>query len=624
MNRMSHTNLPIHCEPPHDFESIADLIERLGRPPEAIVNQWCRQLRSAAINCLSEGDSPDTSGSTELPEIDLSKWTVLSTGELRCEDRTYPVCSQPVASQPISKESERRIEAFRRKLLESDVTRADDKGSPLLSRHSNTTSSRIPKNKSSDSTRTRPTAKSAGVVSAVLLIVVAIVWWTIRQPSDSIAKGDPIRSAEPSTSLPNPNPESNRFREDATSLSSEATVLETFDSELNDTENDAEAFDDRSSLLAPVNEFVPNLAMPSIHPSPLETDDSDSTSVDKAIMPSVNELKKGDALEEEPVTSAAEKPQPVRLAKVQAITLPATSGEEASNSIEGLSSDNLFLDFPYPIDLRLEEQPSDRAYLIRDGKDRQTIATLRADDSGQFVFAWDKEGKKRPVANLLQHGRLKDGNGHTLYLRPCIEADPWTMPFAESDYQPTWDLGGMIPPQVSRLSVEFELPDEIEVGWIEPVQGDRPRSSRALAVLSHKEFEFVQVAVLLNMRCSRKFAVKIRFAARLDPALPWQTFTEAGLTQWSSQLLQHSGLLEQQRNRLEAIYAQADTLGRRNLQDNRENMKAQIEWVTKITTRAAQLQAMVTTLGVQGKLRFEIVCRWPDTDQKILTMTPLP
>ncbi|TWU45300.1 hypothetical protein Q31b_04710 [Novipirellula aureliae] len=624
---MSHTNLPNHFDPAHDFESIADLIERLGRPPEAIVDQWCEQLRAAGVVSNLDGSSSDVSSSSVLPEIDLSKWTILPSGELRCGDRTYSVGSQKNTlrentlrentlrentRQPISNENQRRVEAFRSRLLEVEFDEHE--------RSELKTCAPAKSVNQSDSNRASSTTKLVGIVAAILAFIAAMVGWAVSRPADSVTIVDASRSAELSPIVPDRNRESKRMVDASTH--SEAMALETFDASRSDSDEHVGTSDDSPIQRMPVHEMIPKLVMPRIHPLVPQTDDIDSADDDNVISPTDVEIEKRDAFEEQPENSAEEKPQPVRIAKVHAIALPDTNAVAESKSIEGLSTNNLSLEFPNSIDLYLEERPSDRSYLICDGKDHQTIAMLRRGASGHLLFAWDNDGKQRIIANSLQQGRLQDAEGHILYLRPCIEADPWAMSFVQSDHQPSWDLGGMIPAQRSKLSVDFTLPDEIEVGWIEPVEVDRPRGSRCLAVLSHKEFEFVQIAVLLNVRCSRKFAAKIRFAARLDPALPWQTFTDAGLAQLSDQLLQQSERLEQQRIRLEAIYGQADTAGRRNLQDNRASMRSQIEWVTQMTTRVSQLQAMATTLGINGNIRFEIACRWPDTDQKILTMTP--
>ena len=207
-----------------------------------------------------------------------------------------------------------------------------------------------------------------------------------------------------------------------------------------------------------------------------------------------------------------------------------------------------------------------------------------------------------------------------VFLRPQIEANPWPLSLDQPDVRPTWDLRGPLPPRASRLAIRFELPRDVEVGWIEPLEETDIRRGRAVAVLTPTDGESVAIGMRLDVRGGRKLSCRVRFAARLDPAMPWQVVSASTLRQLSNQLTEQAAALSRETQRLAAVYERADTLGRRVLRLKQARVAAQSESLREISSRVVELQSLIASLETSATLRLRVWVEWPNETQPILEM----
>ncbi|GAA5505268.1 hypothetical protein [Novipirellula caenicola] len=399
-----------------------------------------------------------------------------------------------------------------------------------------------------------------------------------------------------------------------------------------------------ASLRVPFDSLVPEMIPSSLETSPAfgdaaavsskldsEAELTERTAVDGSSLPVLggeNDEATVDALATHPETEAPESPQRVRTVKVQSLQLPAVQQTAVTQPIGDWPAndavlDRLSLEFPLPIPIAMKRSPAasghpDAVLDLHDTRSETLLASFCRDSAG-LAFQWHETAKSSSQSGLLLHGRLRDATGNVIYFRPRIEADPWPLSFDQSDFHPSWELGGLLPAKVARLVIEFELPEEIEEAWIEPIDSASPRRTSGIAVLTLKDNENVRVGLRFDVKCTTKLACQIRIAGRLDPGFAWQTFTETGLANFANTLLGQADLAEQQIANVEAIYDRAGTDARRILRPRRTAIKSHAEQLAELSRRIAELQSLVALLQTSAKLRFHVSVQWSDGEQIILT-----
>ena len=184
---------------------------------------------------------------------------------------------------------------------------------------------------------------------------------------------------------------------------------------------------------------------------------------------------------------------------------------------------------------------------------------------------------------------------------------------------PSWDLRHPIPPRVTRFSIDFDLPDEIEAGWIESMEPDSLRRSHGLAMLTLQDDDAVSLGIRFDIRCSRKLSCRLRFAGRLDASMPWQVVSVPRLEQYASQLTQQAIVVSNEAQRLDAVYEIAGSSGRRILRIKQKRNDALAEIIRVTSKRVAQLQTLMAMLEAGGTLSVRVWVEWPDTTQTLFT-----
>ncbi|EMI20623.1 transmembrane protein [Rhodopirellula maiorica SM1] len=666
--------------PAGNAESVREILTRLGPPPADIADRWCRQARAIADDIALRTGQPlppidladwfvDDHGTVgvrssptnwEFPAVDDSVSSQPTTAsevdainqqrlaDFRNQIGSEAMPSQTSHDQPATSDTPERIGDVVVDASDNPVGDIDEDDGDAASTKTDARKRR----------RRWPTSTPRIAAAALIVLVLALGWWlagnalfVADSPDTILPDSKSSETSDAAGSSPGDARSDTVSPGNASSKTFDTLPPQTLESfSITDAVVDSDNLLVDPTSVLPFDALVPDRASPTFPPG-LETspqsqsagsislsnldDDADDDPVDVTSIDGSSlsvgvgdaDVPTADALAMHPETEAPESPQRVRTVKVQSFQLPAVEETVETQPIGDWPAsdtvlDRLSLEFPLPIPIAMKRSPASSAnpnalFDFRDTRN-QTLLALLCRDSDQLAFQWQDTAKSSSQSSLLLHGRLRDSTGNVIYFRPRIEADAWALSFDQSDFHPSWDLGGLLPAKVTRLKIDFDLPDEVEEAWIEPIDAASPRRTSGIAVLALKDNENVRVGLRFDIKCTTKLACQIRIAGRLDPAFAWQTFTESGLANFANSLLSQSDLVQQQIASIEAIYDRADTDARRILRPRRTAIKTHAEQLTELSRRVAELQSLLALLQTSAKLRFQVFVRWSDSEQVIL------
>ncbi|WDQ16944.1 hypothetical protein [Rhodopirellula sp. P2] len=257
--------------------------------------------------------------------------------------------------------------------------------------------------------------------------------------------------------------------------------------------------------------------------------------------------------------------------------------------------------------------------------DQTAIATFRAQtDEKESRLEW-LPGALDADRKALLHGRMELAAGRRVYLRPSLRGDAIPVDLAERDGKRKWDLEAPPEPKRSRLSMNLEVPEGVDVGWIEPIENASPRKVRGIAVLSQQDSESVAVVVRVDVQTTRMMTVRVRFGARLDPSMPWQWTDRTDVSQTLAAVTRQMELADLRHTELEAAISRAESSRARRLEARLDQQLDQLESQQKswkmFAERLAELDQLIATLAGQASLSAELFVSWPDDEQPILRLT---
>ena len=630
-------------------ESLSALVQRLGTPPADVIDNWSMQLLSIAGNHEQLHESP-------LPPIELADCSLGENGDLSWKHFVASRVLEHIASS----KSISQINRFRQQLDPDakplDLLPSEPNATPELrdpSFSNEVIQEEVDSATLSDSEEACLDAKSSvgprvkqGLFVAAALACCAIggsVIYNAMRVETVVAEKTKTPTDIPQTFNtdvgelgPNTTGIGGRVLPSTDPMGSEAITaedLETFESmseaELASFESAATEQKDAFSL----DDLMPPTASFVIEPNSDEVETAKSASAQSAgsevsIESSGGEvstsdqagaLAKSEMLQEADDSSVApvESLQETRKSSVMSVELNAIDDTKEPTWIAESILKGPLLEFPFDVPLELSGDSS--PWEIRDTRKKTLVGQLLCDSEGSR-FNWSETARQSPSVSSFAHGRFKDQGGSMVYLRPTIVADAWPLRIDRPDVMPTWNLGHPIPPKVSRIQVDFDLPEDIEVGWIEPIESDAIRRARGLAVLSPQDGETVSLGVRLDVRCSRKLTVRVRFAGRLDSSMPWQVVSGSLLEQFANQLTQQAMLVSNEKTRLSRVYELAGSSGRRILRVKQSRNDDRADMIRETSERVAQLQGLLASLAVEGFLRANVWVEWPDTRQELLVM----
>lgn len=616
-------------------ETLDSLIERLGTPPRDIVDSWCDQLRSVASSHEAESGNP-------LPEIKLDQWAITTDGDLLLRGRRYKISDDGPRASPASLD---RIQSFQRHLTSEHQVKSKrwsalvasqfpSKRSASSSKAADDSRNLSEKKAKRDSSGRQTRAVAIAGIAVCAIAAGFILFRVARSTNDSIAQNSvavkteqaaPLPASVP-TDPPNSGTDLRTAETDGSEASGETVTLETFElpPELeSDLELDIELSMSLDGLVPLLDD--PEVSDPESSPPESESNDSSDeeniSNTDRSNVASTSDAKQestgpsaSQIADDEPVPT--ESPQQTRQSTVMSVKLANADDIDTVVALSDSPMSGLKVDFPYEVPLEVKEQ--DDVWSIHDARKDVSLAVIRAAADGTEL-SWSNTAKQSPNVSALAHGRLTDGAGNTIFLRPTIESDPWSFGFEKSDVMPTWNLGDPIPPKVTNLEVQFHLPEDIEFGWVDPIDPGKLRRTRGTAVINTAGDEEVSLGIRFDIRCNRKLACRMRFAARLDPSMSWQIVSTPLLAQFSSQLTQRSTAISKEGERLAKVYRSLDRRAAkrfiRNKQDHVKDLAAQAETAAQ---RVAKLQTLLARLESQATIGFRVWVEWPDTEQTLL------
>lgn len=582
--------------PCDERESVAQLIERLGPPPPDVLQSWSDDLRAMAVEREASSDQP-------LPPITAAELYVTASGRL---------CWQGLEAETIATSEH----------PQSPVSIANlDSLLQSLGGHQSTPSSAAAEKPTvtRKARKRRPHGKKFALIVAALGL--SLIWLTKSLPSFMSRDASPM--IDPGTSVtaqstpaqwsspqvaerrPPHRRTTSNLRNDEHDLSVARTAvaadvpLERITDMPADRIPKIDHFEEIPSFdtLLPLAE---NLFEPAEPSETIGNSSTDRIAVDAP----------------DPASIAAAPPPAQTQSVITAVQLPSRSDRITATSIAESAHKDLKLEFPTA--LPLEIVSGQDVWLIEDTTTSEPVASLRSAD-GVSQFRWLESAAASSAAAALVHGRLSGPQGQRIYLRPTVQADPWQLNFETSEAHPSWQLHHPLLPRTSRLAIEFELPEDVELGWIEPLPPTDVRRGRAIAILRPAEEEQFALGMRIDVRGGQSLTCRIRIAARLDPAWPWQSCATPNLDQFAAWATQRLEAMSAEDVQLATRAESADRQQRRIFSSRRDQLERSADAMRDTLARVNRLQALISQLETTAALHCRVWVPWPDEDQTILT-----
>tara|TARA_R110002049_G_scaffold4601_6_gene32893 strand:- start:95598 stop:97754 length:2157 start_codon:yes stop_codon:yes gene_type:complete len=658
------------------YESLAQLVRRLGPPPGDVLDRWSDNVYQQAASALMANRS--------VPPIDVEQWLVATDGELVVKGHIEPPAdtssvSPNIHPPDIQKLAQEHAAKFRQQFDASSTSLpapaandAPEQGpssesmTPSEPEPSKETASKKTEQKTTKQDQTKPKKTAPkktlrGVVVGGLLVAsaatIGVILYRASRPADPIAQQVSSRPVQDGVAhntradSPNTRPVGETSQDNRASVNTDS--LETFEMAM----STSEASVDPSSELLSLDALAPSMPMLSIDldsTSPSSTADSDGptapmtageptsteapSSEDSTTSAMTTSAMLSTGAGDDPLAASDEKdepdesPQQTRRVSETAVELPKIDDVDSNIVLLESPLNAPALKFPFNVDLAVRPDASGASdqWDVVDGKRKNVLANIRVQGEGdprQSTFRWTESAKRTSTASLLHHARLIDASGQTVYLRPKIVSDRYGISFDQSDAKPSWDLSSPIPPRVTRLSIDFDLPTEskdrdgIELGWIEPVETTDPKRTRGLAVLTPTDGETIAVGIRFDVRCTRKLSARVRTFGRLDSKMPWQLISRPVLRSAADQVTARATQLSQLSTQMAAMYSRAGSDQRRMLSPKRDAIEQESQRIAEISQRLAELESLCNRIETEVPIRFRVWVQWPDAQQDLLVMT---
>ncbi len=615
---------PLHEPLSVQQQTLDQLVRTLGMPPPEIEHDWRQQILSLAHTWQQTHGVP-------LPALQLSDLWVDADNRLSLRSETLTAARQAASGHLADEPNQAPPNA---------PTPAADK----FALEPASTSDRV-----LDSTKASRLSWGRITVAATALAAcaaAAVPWGTVfRADAESHggqARHDTERSIDETSSAATsaapsawPARSADRNAAQAGPLAEPLQTLMPPSASPADTAFPADLLDSDDPLLSDVLSGLPAetdllataATAPQAAPDPLadeaaaDLDDSGTKddSLEAADIPAVA----GDA------SPPQEAPQhhETRSAAADAVTLPPLPAPgqlpESALVLDSPISE-LRWEFPQPTTLVLRPLSLDHWNLI-DTADGATIASFHSGEQG-LEFRWDAQAASRPIARQLPAGRLQLtgpalATPQILWLRPHLKSEPIRFQFTESQASASWLLGGPAVFAAGELTVDVDVPESVEMSWIEPLDPHNLRRSVGLLQWSPANSETPLIRCRLELRLAANLSLKLRYAAQLDPALPWQTFSPEQLERTIDRAAVALNRLLAQQSEIARQYTAASAASRRLLKPARDAVDQNVQRLQMLLQRMQQLIELQTAVATEAQLRIELTTQWPDQQQTILELT---
>lgn len=659
-------------------ESLASLIERLGPPPTDIVDAWCDQWEEIAA--AHEAASSQPLPPIDLHHWSLSPTgDLVWRGQA-----SRPAARAARYRLAMAATSRGRIEAVKQRLrFDTSVAEGETPGAGetpgdefiasgegsfgdelAAAEGSDSTPRHRRRKRSSMRRRRRNTAAvvTAGalVVTAAALVVMGGMLWPRSAPaprgasitdgtlaSPATQTGSPPRqsaASEPSKSANTPEPDAaprgpERFPRPSRTGAAEAEAppapvgAGNSPGEAGNSSGEADSLLTLDSLMPGSADFVSSAAQAASGErsagDEAKRSRAPASSGGRPVPRSSHDRSVAGNREGGTVAGEAAVPpevvQPTRAGKDAAVELPAVDDPSATAILFSAPvAKPLKLDFPLQTSLQLRADASGAGWRVERlsaaADEPEVLARLRRGERA-VSLRWTAAAAEQPsMAHRLCHGRLTTGTGQHLYLRPTVTAAPVAVRLDQSDVRPTWDLQRAIPAGAARIAIELELPEGIQMTWMERPEETSPRRTRGIAVLSAEDAETVALAIRLDVRCRRHLSLRLRYAARLDRSMPWQIVSADGLNRLRDQLDDRLAGLDIRKSRAAALYRLAGSTEKRVLKARRDRIERAVQSHRQLAERLAELQSLAASVKSGASIHVELSVAWPgDATQTIFT-----
>lgn len=602
-------------------ESLVEMIDRLGPPPPEIVDAWCDQLASIAAQHRLTTDGP-------LPTIDWHDCELTDQGELVWNG----IAASGDHAGELSGDSQTQIAGFRESLLPAIAPEMTFASTTSVQPEAE------PAAKPRRKLKLKPAWRTAATISTIAACGI-IALFVVRNAT----RDEPATVAKKSNAV---DPTGANVFDFSNSTDAKPAILRETIAELErfETLDEAQLLVEEQKAKSAAPSFLLDAMMPSIEPVasqksdvvpvPSAASDPPATKEPDFAPPAVAPENIDEPLPDQTMPTLGksidddavppdETEQDTQLAAsagsvVRHIELPDADADLDAKPflISEQPLGELSIDFPFDVPVAVRRDGD--GWSIDDTRKKVAIANLTpAGDSVAMVWA-NTAGQSASLASL-HHGRLQDDAGNQIFLRPIVAAEPFRLKLASTDVMPAWNLREPIG-RHTRLAIDFDLPGDVEFGWVEPVQAGELKRTRALAVLTPKDDEGVALGIRFDIRCSRKLSMRIRYGGRLDSSMPWQTVSTSGVAAFADQLAYQAGLVSQEATRLSGVHDIAGSLGRRIIRAKQQRNDQLADDIRKVADRVAALQSLMAKVDAGGELKISVHAQWPDTTQPILTM----
>jgi|GEM_PF-2445770 len=196
---------------------------------------------------------------------------------------------------------------------------------------------------------------------------------------------------------------------------------------------------------------------------------------------------------------------------------------------------------------------------------------------------------------------------------------PVRLQFTEPQASAAWPLAAPAGFTADELVVEVDVPQSVQMTWIEPLAAQNLRRSTGLLQWAPAGAETPLIGCRIELRVATNLSLKLRYAAQLDPSLPWQTFSPEQLKTAADRAAATLQRLLAQQSELARQYTAASSSGRRLLKPNKEAVDHNVQRLQTLSQRLQQLIDLQAALAQEAQLQIKLAAQRPDRKSE-----PLP
>lgn len=276
----------------------------------------------------------------------------------------------------------------------------------------------------------------------------------------------------------------------------------------------------------------------------------------------------------------------------------------------------------FPVETPLSLVSDNGSWVIQDNKDQAPIARIFARDD-DLQFRWTSLAATRPIAkqiaSALLNLSLRDGTSRPLFLRPVVTAEAWPIDLAIGDARAAWPITTSAPSDVSRLNVEFQLPETVIQTWVQPHDPAQVRRSQSIVEFTLGSDSKIAIRSRLELKTGTRITLRMRHAAQLDPSFPWQIVSTPRIQDALEQVTMQSAQALAEQEQIKVIYYKANSAEKRVLGPQRDAIATVVLRLRDLSERLTKFDRLLSQLDHAAHMRIRLDVAWPDTAPLVST-----